>query len=101
MDTLLVEALRAGVDVLTFWNLTPAETVQTIEAAAWRERQERKARLSLAWHTAALSRAKRMPSHERLLKPPPTPEELAQMKRDHSQMVEAWNKSNAGRNRTG
>ena len=38
-----------------------------IEARAWRAEQEQQRDLWLAWHMAALSRAKRLPSLARLL----------------------------------
>jgi len=53
--------------VAAFWELTPRETLMTIEAAIWRRRQERERDLWLAWHMAALQRAKRLPTLKRLL----------------------------------
>lgn len=47
--------------------MTPNETLATIEARAWRAEQEGQRDLWLAWHIAALSRAKRLPSLKRLL----------------------------------
>ena len=47
--------------------MTPNETLATIEARAWQAEQERQRDLWLAWHIAALSRAKRLPSLKRLL----------------------------------
>jgi len=67
VDALLQAALRHGVDALTFWALTPRETVQTIEAARWREERAQKQAVTAAWLTATLSRAKRVPKLARLL----------------------------------
>lgn len=67
MGRLLTQALRAGVPVLEFWQMTPRETVQVIEAAVWRSELEQRQQLALAWNTAALSRTKRMPSLRSLL----------------------------------
>lgn len=66
-EGLLKDALRCGVSVLEFWDLTPRETYMAIEAALWRDRRRQKQDLSLAWHTAALTRVKRMPSLKSLL----------------------------------
>ena len=59
---LLAEALKAGISVAEFWEMTPRETFAAVEAAAWRMRQEQMLALSTAWHTAALSRAKKLPA---------------------------------------
>lgn len=48
--------------VADFWDMTPRETILAMEAGAWRMQQERELAMSAAWHAAALSRAKRMPS---------------------------------------
>lgn len=53
-----------------FWDLTPRETAAVLDAAVWRWKQEEQRMLSLAWHVAALTRARRMPSLDRLLRPP-------------------------------
>ena len=42
--------------------MTPRETIAALDAAAWRIRHEKMQMMSLAWHTAALMRARRMPS---------------------------------------
>jgi len=55
------------VTALEFWDLTPRETMAAIEAAAWRMQQEQALTVSLAWHTAALTRAKRLPPLSQLL----------------------------------
>lgn len=65
--SLMKQALRCGVSVAEFWEMTPRETLLTIEAAIWIDRRRVRQDLSLAWHTAALSRVKRMPSLKRLL----------------------------------
>lgn len=66
-DALLEEALKCGSSVHEFWDLTPRETYAVIRAAEWRMEQEQRGRAWLAWHTAALSRAKRLPALGRLL----------------------------------
>ncbi len=74
----MAEALRAGLGVEEFWRLTPRETHAAIEAWAWQLEQEgeratelirlaKKIAGWLAWHTAALQRAKRMPPLQRLI----------------------------------
>lgn len=61
-------ALRTGITVADFWGMTPRETWAAMDAAAWRMEQEQRNRAWLAWHTAALSRAKRMPPLSKLLR---------------------------------
>ncbi len=61
------QALRSGLAVAEFWEMTPRETYMAIEAAGWRENQRLRQRMSMAWLTAALGRQKRMPSLKSLL----------------------------------
>jgi len=63
--------LRAGIGVLEFWDQTPRETFMAIDAAIWREEVRQKQNLTLAWQTAALTRAKRLPSLKQLLNTKP------------------------------
>ena len=56
-----------GVGVADFWALTPVETFAIIEATNWRLEREHRRDAWLAWHIAALSRAKRLPALQRLL----------------------------------
>ncbi len=77
--------------------MTPRETILAFEAAAWRMRQDRANLVSLAWHTAALSRAKKLPSLmslvAKILKPPKDEpldkrrEEFEDMKRRMTQWI--------------
>jgi hypothetical protein len=62
-----VEALKFGLSVQEFWDMTPRETIAALDAAAWRIRQEQMQMLSLAWHTAALTHARKLPPLARLL----------------------------------
>ncbi len=85
-DALLVDALRAGIGIEEFWRLTPVETVMSIEAAVWRANHEQRARAWLAWHVAALSRARKLPPLRRLLREPRralSEHELAERDREH------------------
>lgn len=50
--------------------MTPREVLLQVEAAAWQAEQEQRRMLSMAWHMAALQRAKRLPSLKQLLRPP-------------------------------
>lgn len=68
---MLVEALKAGATVKEFWEMTPREAAQAVEAFAWRLEREQRGRMWLAWHTAACLRAKRLPRLEQLIAPPP------------------------------
>lgn len=70
-----------GLTVEGFWALTPRELAATFAAAGWRREREQARDLWLAWHVAALGRARKMPPLHRLLNPPKTkrltPEERA------------------------
>lgn len=61
------QALRCGIGVAEFWEMTLRETLMAIDAAIWDERRRQKQNLSVAWHMAAMSRAKRLPSLKRVL----------------------------------
>ena len=50
-----------------FWDLTPHETWQTIQAAAWRWQREYDRDTRLAWLAAGLQRSKRLPLLKSLL----------------------------------
>jgi len=54
--------------------MTPKETYQLIEAFAWRQDRDYRLRILQSWHTAVLSRAKRIPKYQELL--PRQPQEL-------------------------
>lgn len=74
--------------------MTPKETLMAIEAATWRMEQAQKGRAWLAWHTAALSRSRRMPALVRLLGVPDAKplegEELERRRREFEEMKAAW-----------
>lgn len=61
------QAVRCGIPVLDFWQMTPAETRLAMAAAGWREERQNKQQIALAWRTAALTRSKRLPSLASLL----------------------------------
>lgn len=68
MEALRKHALRAGIGVLEWLDLTPRETYMMLDAYLWREEQRRREyeqrleqELTLAWLIAALTRAKRLP----------------------------------------
>ena len=63
--------MRAGIRILDFLDMTPAETFMMIDAIIWRDEVQQKRDLTLAWQTAALTRAKRMPSLKQLLNTKP------------------------------
>jgi hypothetical protein len=90
---LLVEAARCGIAIPEFWDLTPRETFLAIDAAGWRTEQAARRDVALAWHVAALSRTKTLPSLARLLKPPKARvlegEELEKRRTEHAAMVDA------------
>ena len=72
IDRLLVEVLKCGIPMLEFWEMTPREAMLAIGAANWRAEQKQRGWLWLAWHTAAQSRVKTLPSLASLLQPPET-----------------------------
>ena len=53
--------------VAEFWALTPRETFMVLEAAARRFEREHRRDAWIAWHVAALSRAKKLPPLQRLM----------------------------------
>ena len=67
MEQLFEQALRCGVTIEQFWQMTPRETFMVIEAYFWRQEQQRKQQISIAWLTAGLMRTKTMPALSRLL----------------------------------
>ena len=72
--------------------MTPRETSAAIEAFTWRMEREHRRDAWLAWHTAALSRAKRLPPLRRLLGGGETRElggeELERRRRERDEMLE-------------
>jgi hypothetical protein len=91
-QALLESALRCGVTVAEFWAMTPRETYAAIRAAGWRIELEQRRDVVQAWHTAALARAKRLPSLRRLLVPRQARalrgEELERRRRERDEMLE-------------
>lgn len=73
--------------------MTPQETTLTIEAAIWRDERAQKQALSMAWHTAALQRQKKMPGLKQLMQkafpPKVTRRENEKRKRDFEEMTAA------------
>ena len=90
-ERFLVEALRCGIRVTEFWELTPRETFMEIEAAIWRNERQAQNDVALAWHIAALSRTQRMPSLKHLLQPPKAKalegNELERRREEHAALV--------------
>lgn len=74
-----------------FWSLTPRETAMVFDAALWRQEQEARRDLTVAWYAAALSRAKRMPTLKDLLNPGKTrqltPEEREKRASEHAELI--------------
>lgn len=77
----------AGVSALDFWRMLPCEVYAAIAAANMRAKGELKRTLYLAWYTAALTRAKRMPGLKRLLKDDAAQPDFEQLKRDHEEIL--------------
>lgn len=79
-----------GLAVEEFWALTPREMRLVFEARAEQARLAHRQRAWLAWHVAALTRAKRMPPLARLIPAPParklTAEEKERRAREFEEM---------------
>jgi hypothetical protein len=84
-------ALKAGIRPLEFWDMTPRETYMAIDAARWRAEQEARRDVALAWHIAALTRARRMPQLKQLLGTRPARplkgRELETRRREHQEIL--------------
>jgi len=63
---LLDLAAEAGIDPLRFWELTLPETLIVLEARARLRQQQQDLAAWVAWHVAALGRARKLPSLRRL-----------------------------------
>jgi hypothetical protein len=84
------------VTVSEFWGLTPRETYMVIEAAIWRNERRQQELMALAWNTAALTRAKRMPRLRTLLASrsgPATEEEMQALREKHRQLKKRFEPS--------
>lgn len=83
--------MHAGIKVLEFLDLTPCETFMAINASIWSGEAQQKRDLTLAWQTAALTRAKRMPSLKQLLNTKPARplhgEELEKRRQEFKEMT--------------
>jgi len=94
-DALLETALRCGVRVAEFWDLTPRELFAVVEAATWQREQAQRRDMWLAWHIAALSRTKRLPALQKLIRPGKAKalhgEALEARRRERDEMLERFN----------
>ncbi len=71
--------MRAGLLPSQFWAMTPKELGEYYKGKIWQEEQEQRKLVSLAWYTAALGRARRLPTLRSLIEPKPkklTPEQI-------------------------
>lgn len=91
-EALLADAAKVGISPLSFWDMTPRETVVAFDAAAWRAEKEQRRTLSLAWHVAALQRVKRLPSLAQLLRPrqPAREVPIEERRREFVELKAAW-----------
>jgi len=91
-QSLLEQSLKCGIGVREFWSLTPRETYMVLEAATWRLEREHRRDAWLAWHIAALSRAKRLPALQRLIAPGKARalegDELERRRAEHREIVQ-------------
>lgn len=95
-------ALRCGIPVLDFWRMTMHETRLAMEAALWRDERKLKREIALAWRTAALTRAKRLPSLASLLAGKAkrlTGRELARRRQEFKEMTANLDTSKLARRR--
>lgn len=77
--------LRTGRDLGEFWSQTPRTLALVLKAHADLRKEDRRQKLSLAWHIAKLSRAERVPTLKQLLAEAP-----AAVVQTPSQMREAF-----------
>ena len=88
---MLADALKVGLSVAEFWDLTPKELRLHFEADAWRQGQQIRRDATLAWHIAALSRMKRLPPLRQMLPAgeakPLRGEELKRRRAEHEDIV--------------
>jgi hypothetical protein len=70
------QALRSGVSVFDFYQMTPREVYAVIDATNWRAEKEQQQAMSIAWLGAALQRAKKMPGLKSLLTKTAKPKKL-------------------------
>ncbi len=88
---MLADALRAGLSVAEFWDLTPKELRLYFEADAWRQTQQLRRDATMAWHIAALGRMKRLPPLRQILPAeaakPLQGEELERRRAEHEDIV--------------
>lgn len=72
-----------------------------IDASIWREEVQQKRDLTLAWQTAALTRAKRLPSLKQLLNTKPAKPlvgaELEKRRKEFRDITVNWSKLNIAR----
>lgn len=75
-----------------FWALTPREVYQVVQAAQWRAERAHRRDGWLAWHVAALTRARRLPELQQMFMSrearPLHGEELERRRREHEEMLE-------------
>lgn len=96
-----MHALHAGISVLEFWDLTPRETYRAIEASIWRDEQTQRQQIAQAWRTAALTRAKKMPTLKQLLTTGPAKplvgKELQRRRKEFEEMTSGVDLSKLGK----
>ncbi len=74
--------------------MTPVEVYMAIEASVWRMEREQRMTAWAVWHIAALTRARKMPALQALLKQPAakalTPEEAEEKRAEFETMRQRW-----------
>lgn len=85
-----MQALRGGITVEAFWEMTPRELNMVLDAANWQRMRSHNQTAWLAWHVAALQRTKRIPPLRRLMmrsKPKSGDADLEARGREHEEMI--------------
>ena len=80
-------AIRIGIPLKDFWNMTPYELFVSIEVFEDKEKERSKELIAQAYYTAALSRMKKIPKLKDLLK--------EKKKQTAKEMLEAVKRLNA------
>lgn len=74
-----------GLNHEQFWHLTPGEFEDLVEGYNWRKEQEDNRLIQLAWMTANLQRAKKLPKLEKLLQ-----KKKPKQKHNKEQLEQEW-----------
>ena len=87
---MLREGLRAGMSLSEYWESDPRETLTFIRARVWAADRAYRDGLSIAWHCAALYRAKEMPKLAKIMPPELDEESRPKRKKQFKTPQQEW-----------